>query len=223
MIRGLDRGIGQVINALKDNGIEDNTIVIFTSDNGGAGYVGLPDLNKPYRGWKITFFEGGIHTPYFIKWPKKISPGSTYDSAVAHIDIFSTTLAAAGIELPRDRTIDGKNILEYALQTDQPRIERSLFWRTGGYKVVQRDGWKLQIQEQNGNTWLFNLNEDPTEQNNLSSSHPQQLNDLKKALYNLDQQMIEPLWPNLVEIPIAVDYTVNARPQEDHETIIWAN
>jgi uncharacterized sulfatase len=67
------------------------------------------------------------------------------------------------------------------------------------------------------------LNEDPTEQNNLSSSHPQQLNDLKKALYNLDQQMIEPLWPNLVEIPIAVDYTVNARPQEDHETIIWAN
>ena len=223
MIRGLDRGIGQVINALKDNGIDDNTIVIFTSDNGGAGYVGLPDLNKPYRGWKITFFEGGIHTPYFIKWPKKISPGSTYDSAVAHIDIFSTTLAAAGIELPRDRTIDGKNILEYALQTDQPRIERSLFWRTGGYKVVQRDGWKLQMQEQNGNTWLFNLNEDPTEQNNLSSSHPQQLNDLKKALYNLDQQMIEPLWPNLVEIPIAVDYTVNARPQEDHETIIWAN
>ena len=106
MLRGLDRGIGQVLTALEDNGIADNTMVIFTSDNGGAGYVGLPDLNKPYRGWKITFFEGGIHTPYFIRWPQKIAAGSQYDSAVAHIDIFTTALAAAGVEPPNDRVID---------------------------------------------------------------------------------------------------------------------
>ena len=79
MLRGLDRGIGQVLDALDDNGIADNTVVIFTSDNGGAGYVGLPDLNKPYRGWKITFFEGGIHTPYFMRWPARIAAGSRYD------------------------------------------------------------------------------------------------------------------------------------------------
>lgn len=71
MMRGLDRGIGQVLASLEENGLSDNTMVIFTSDNGGAGYVGLPDLNKPYRGWKMTYFEGGIHVPYFIKWPKK--------------------------------------------------------------------------------------------------------------------------------------------------------
>jgi arylsulfatase A-like enzyme len=223
MLRGLDRGIGQVLTALDDNGIADNTIVIFTSDNGGAGYVGLPDLNKPYRGWKITFFEGGIHAPYFIRWPQRIAAGSQYDSAVAHIDIFSTALAAAGIEPPTDRVIDGVDILEYALQSPQLPLSRPLFWRTGGYKVVQLDGWKLQLQEQNGKTWLYNLNEDPTEQHNLSDSQPEKLQALREALTNLDKQMVEPLWPSLVEASIAVDYTIDNLPDTDYETILWSN
>ncbi len=222
MLRGLDRGIGQVLASLETNGIADNTIVIFTSDNGGAGYVGLPDLNKPYRGWKITFFEGGIHAPYFIRWPEQIPPGSQYDSAVAHIDIFATALAAAGIPLPDDRVIDGVDVLDYALTNPRP-LRRPLFWRTGGYKVVQQDGWKLQLQEQNGKTWLYNLNVDPTEQNNLSNSHPERLAELKALLYSLDEQMVEPLWPALVETPIAVDYTIDKRPESDHETVLWTN
>ncbi len=223
MLRGLDRGIGEVLTALSDNGIDDNTIVIFTSDNGGAGYLGLPDINKPYRGWKITFFEGGIHAPYFIRWPKKIAAGSRYDSAVAHVDIFSTALAAAGVELPADRVIDGVNLLDYALQSPQAELSRPLFWRTGGYKVVQQDGWKLQLQEQNGKTWLYNLNEDPTEQLNLSDSHPKRLENLTKTLYDMDGRMVEPLWPALVEVPIAIDYTVNNKPAGEFETIIWSN
>ena len=225
MIRGLDRGIGDVLDALETNGLSDNTIVIFTSDNGGASYVGLPDLNKPYRGWKITFFEGGIHTPYFIRWPAKIDAGSQYESAVAHVDIFSTALAAAGIEPPSDRIIDGVNILDYALQTPQRPLSRPIFWRTGGYKVVLLDGWKLQLQEQNGKTWLFNLNEDPTEQINLSErgEYAQQLTAMRETLYELDSQMVEPLWPALIESPIAVDYTIDKLPDVAHETIIWSN
>ncbi len=223
MLRGLDRGIGQVLKALEDNGISDNTIVIFTSDNGGAGYVGLPDLNKPYRGWKITFFEGGIHAPYFIRWPGKIPAGSQYDSAVHHIDIFSTALAAAGIPLPQDRVVDGVNLLDYAFGVPQTPLSRPLFWRTGGYKVVQQDGWKFSIQEQNGKTWLYNLNEDPTEQKNLSDSHPDRLAELKAVLYSLDEQMVEPLWPALVQVPIAIDYTIDKVPEAKVETIIWTN
>jgi arylsulfatase A-like enzyme len=69
MIRALDRGMGTVLEALRAHGLERDTLVIFTSDNGGADYVGLPDLNQPYRGWKMTFFEGGIRTPFFAKWP----------------------------------------------------------------------------------------------------------------------------------------------------------
>ena len=222
MLRGLDRGIGQVLDALEANGVADNTIVIFTSDNGGAGYVGLPDLNKPYRGWKISFFEGGIHTPYFIRWPDRIPGGSQYDSAVAHIDIFSTVLAAADVPRPTDRVIDGVDVLEYALSNPRP-MDRPLFWRSGGYKVVLQDGWKLQRQEQNGKVWLYNLNLDPTEQTNLSKTHPDRLAELTAVLNKLDGQMEEPLWPALVETPIAIDHTINNLPDGEYETILWNN
>jgi len=223
MIRGLDRGIGQVLASLEENGLTDNSMVVFMSDNGGAYYLDLPDLNKPYRGWKMTFFEGGIHTPYFIKWPEKIAPGSQYDSPVAHIDIFTTVLGAAGIALPDDRIIDGKDILKVALDPEQPSLDRPLFWRVGGYKVVQQDGWKLQLLEQTGKTWLFNLNEDPTEQRNLSVINPEKLNELRKALYLMDDQMVEPLWPGLADGHIAVDYTSNNKPEGEYETVIWEN
>ncbi|MEM7218755.1 MAG: sulfatase-like hydrolase/transferase [Pseudomonadota bacterium] len=222
MLRGLDRGIGLVLKALDANGVADNTIVIFTSDNGGAGYVGLPDLNKPYRGWKISFFEGGIHTPYFMRWPKRIPAASQYDSAVAHVDIFTTALAAAGVPQPADRIIDGVDVLDYAVGDPRP-LRRPLFWRSGGYKVAQLDGWKLQLQEQNGKAWLFNLNVDPTEQNNLSDSHPERMAEMKAVLYGLDEQMVDPLWPALVETPIAIDYTIDKLPEGEYETILWNN
>jgi arylsulfatase A-like enzyme len=223
MLRGLDRGIGQVLAALEDNGIAGNTIVVFTSDNGGAGYVGLPDLNKPYRGWKITFFEGGIHTPYFIRWPDRIPAGSQYDAAVAHVDIFSTALAAADVALPEDRVIDGVDVLDATLSEPQVTLSRPLFWRSGGYKVVQQDGWKLQFQEQTGQTWLFNLNEDPTEREELSATRPEKLAALKTVLDQLDSEMAEPLWPSFMDANIAVDYTLDKLPDEPYETIIWSN
>ena len=223
MIRGLDRGIGQVLASLEENDLSDNTMVIFTSDNGGAGYVGLPDLNKPYRGWKMTLFEGGIHTPYFIKWPKKIAAGSQYDSPVAHIDIFSTVLAAIGIALPDDRITDGKDILKVALDPEQPSLDRPLFWRSGGYKVVQQDGWKLQLLEHNGKNWLFNLNDDPTEQRDLSASNSEKLNELRKMLYSIDDQMIKSMWPSLAEAQNPIDFTIDKIPDGEYETVIWEN
>ncbi len=74
MIRSLDRGVGRVLEALERNGLTDNTLVLFSSDNGGAGYIGLPEVNSPFRGWKLTFFEGGIRVPFFAKWPARIPP-----------------------------------------------------------------------------------------------------------------------------------------------------
>ena len=88
-----------------------------------------------------------------------------------------------------------------------------------------QDGWKLQWQAQTGKTWLFNLNEDPTEQVNLASSeaHSEELITLRATLDDLDRQMSDPLWPTLVEVPIAVDYTINKLPDTDYETVIWSN
>ena len=93
----LDNDIGLVLQHLKDMGEDDNTIVVFTSDNGGADYIGLPEINKPFRGWKMTFFEGGVHSPFFMRWPGMINANTHYSSPVGHIDIFPTA-AAAGPE-----------------------------------------------------------------------------------------------------------------------------
>src|SRR5262249_28270198 len=93
MIRALDRNVGRVLDALAANGLEENPLVFFSSDNGGANYIGLPDINRPYRGWKMTFFEGGMHSPFFLKWPAALRAGTTFGAPVAQIDIFPTAAA----------------------------------------------------------------------------------------------------------------------------------
>ena len=104
MIRSLDRGVGRVMEALKANGLDDNTLVLFTSDNGGAGYIGLPDVNEPYRGWKITLFEGGIRVPYLARWPAQLPAGTVYDAPVHHSDMYTT---AGGLRLARGYQLIG--------------------------------------------------------------------------------------------------------------------
>jgi len=96
MVRSLDRNIGRVLDELKAQGLDENTLVIFTSDNGGANYIGLPEINKPYRGFKATFFEGGVHVPFFVRWPKALPAGTRTDVRAMHIDIFPTVADAAG-------------------------------------------------------------------------------------------------------------------------------
>ena len=81
MIRAVDRSVSRILDTLEEEGMADNTVVVFTSDNGGAGYIGIPDVNSPFRGWKITMFEGGLRVPMFVKWPAKIAAGTSVDNA----------------------------------------------------------------------------------------------------------------------------------------------
>lgn len=97
MIKALDRGVGQVLEALKDTNQWNNTIVVFTSDNGGASYIDLPLINHPYRGWKATFFEGGLRVPLFMQWPAMIDASTEVTQTVSHVDIFPTLFAAAAM------------------------------------------------------------------------------------------------------------------------------
>ena len=89
MIEALDRSIEKIVDALEENGLTENTLIIFTSDNGGAGYIGLHDINKPYRGWKLTHFEGGVHVPFFAKWPSMIDKNQVFSKRIHHTDIFA--------------------------------------------------------------------------------------------------------------------------------------
>lgn len=223
MIVALDRGVGKVLAELKAQGLDDNTIVIFTSDNGGAHYVGLPDINQPYRGWKATFFEGGIHVPFFIKWPGHVPAGATVPRPAAHVDIFATAAAAAGAKMPEDRVYDGIDLMR-VIAGEGDVADRSLFFRSGHYKTYLKDGWKLQVAERPKKNWLFNLNEDPTEQHNLVDANPGRLAGMMALLEEADGEQAKPIWPALIEAPIMIDRPLGgAQRGPDDEYVYWAN
>ena len=208
MTRALDRSVGRVMAALEEEGLADNTIVIFTSDNGGAGYVGLTDVNAPFRGWKITHFEGGIRVPLFIRWGSQIPAGVKIDTPVAHIDVLPTVLAAVNESLPHSREIDGENLLP--LITGGPDAQRdwgreTLFWSAGHNRIVRHRDWKLQVAARPEKQWLFNLAEDPTEQRNLAPERPGKVAELIALLDAHAADARPPLYQAEIEAPVAID------------------
>ncbi|MGD9967962.1 MAG: sulfatase-like hydrolase/transferase [Hyphomonadaceae bacterium] len=219
MVRALDRGVGRVMQALRDNGLDDNTIVIFVSDNGGAWYTGLADINAPFRGWKSTFFEGGIRTPYFIRWPAGLPRGARIAGPATHMDIFATAAAAAGA--PDQPQLDGINLLPYLRGQTQP--DRTLYWRSGPYRVVRDGDWKLQVSETPDRVWLFNLHDDPTEQHDLSAQQPERVAAMRAMIEAQNAGLPPPLWPALIEGPVRIDVPLNAPWSEDQDYIYWSN
>jgi len=223
MVMAVDRGVGKVRQALKDNDILDNTIIVFTSDNGAPHYVGLPNLNQPYRGWKITLFEGGIHIPYIVSYPDSIPSGQVYDGRVSHLDIFSTFGAMAGAELPTDRKLDGENILPFLMGKEEGEAERPLFCKSGDYAYALQNGWKLQADKIRKKKWLFNLNNDPTEQNNLLEKEPKKAAELSELLANFLAEQSEPIWEGALHAPITIDKHLNETSTNGDEFIYWQN
>ena len=222
MVRALDRSVGKVLKALKDEGLSDNTIVVFSSDNGAPNYIGLPEANQPYRGWKLTYFEGGIHVPFAAKWPGHIPAGTVYSQPVSQLDVLPTVVAAAGGKLPTDRVMDGVDLLPY-LKGSAPQPPRTLFWRDGSYQVVMSGGWKLQTAERPNKTWLFHLDTDPTERLELSGKEPAKLAELKALLAAHNAEMIAPSWPSFLEMPVSIDKTLDQPEAPGDEYVYWQN
>lgn len=217
MIAQMDRRIGDVMAKLDQAGIADDTLVIFTSDNGGAWYNGIANLNAPYRGWKATFFEGGIRAPLFMRWPRHIAPGTRRADVASHIDIFATIAAAAGAAIPADRTIDGRNILA------GPAARDALYWRSGDYRAVRAGDWKLQVTKRPGKTRLYNLATDPTERHDLSAEEPRRVAALRAMIEVQNRGMAKPIWPGLIEGPVRIDVPLDAPWQSRQDYIYWTN
>lgn len=222
MLVALDRGVGEIQAKLERQGLADNTLILFTSDNGGAWYVGMNDLNKPYRGWKATFFEGGIRAPLFAKWPARIPAGTRVAGVGTHIDFMATAAAAAGAALPTDRKLDGVNLLPN-LTSGTPIGPRTVFWRSGDYRVVRDGDWKLQVSARPDRVWLHNLAVDPTEQKDLSAANPEKVAELRAKIDAQAAQMPKPLWPALLEGPVRIDVPLNAPWKEGQDYVFWAN
>jgi uncharacterized sulfatase len=224
MVRSIDRSVGRIMEALEAEGLAQNTIIVFTSDNGGAGYIGLPEINKPYRGWKMTLFEGGIKVPLFISWPGRIQPGSTIPAPVGHIDITPTLAAAAGASLPQGVSIDGVDLLPHAMgaPVTAPPHE-ALFWQSGAYRAVRQGDWKLQVSDMPAKTWLYDLASDPTEQTNLSASRPDKVAELTEVLRRHHEDAVPSLYMATVKGPIAVDKTAADEVGPEDELVYWPN
>lgn len=224
MIRQLDRRIGDVMAKLKALGIDDNTLVIFTSDNGGAWYTGIPNLNAPFRGWKATFFEGGIRVPMFMRWPGRIAAGTRSATRAMHLDMFATIAAVTGAKVPSDRPMDSSDVLA-GIVAGLPLSARTapLFWRSGDYRAVRDGDWKLQITKRPARSYLYNLAADPYEHVNLAAREPARTAMLRAAIERQNAGMAKPLWPGLIEAPVRIDVPLNAPWRKGQDYIYWTN
>ena len=223
MITALDRSVGRIVDALEKNGLTDNTLIIITSDNGGASYIELADINHPYRGWKLTHFEGGTHIPFMAKWPDQIEAGTQFIPAVHHNDIFQTIAAAGNANVPTDRILDGVDFLPFVNGSKDGILHETLFWRQGHQQTVLHQGWKLIRTSKAEQKWLFNLEEDPTEQNNLISDYPDKVKLLEQLLDKHNLEQVEPLWPSVANAPILIDKHTGQEYEKGDEYIYWPN
>lgn len=223
MIRSVDRSVARITAKLETLGLAENTLILFTSDNGGAGYIQLPDINKPYRGWKLTHFEGGTHVPFMARWPARIEPGSTLDAPAHHVDLFHTIAAAAGAAVPSDRKLDGVDLMPFITGEDTGIPHDTLFWREGHHQSVQHKGWKLIRAAQPDKRWLFNLADDPTEQVNLADAHPGKADELEALLAAHNAEQADPRWPSVMNSPQLIDKHGGQPYVEGDEYIYWPN
>jgi arylsulfatase A-like enzyme len=192
MLAAMDDGVGDVLSALRAAGVEDRTLVIFLSDNGGPTSVNS-SLNAPFRGEKAELWEGGIRVPFLLQWKGRIPAGLLYDHPVMQFDIFTTALAAAGVAPPGDRAIDAVNLLPFLDGTDPTVPHEELFWRYGTPSAVRKGNWKL-LRSGGKPPQLFDIAEDVGETTDLASSRPDVVSELDADLAAWKGELVTPRW-----------------------------
>lgn len=190
MIESVDESLGAIMNKLDELNLDDNTIIIFTSDNGGHG---LWTSNYPWRGNKGNFYEGGIRVPLIIKWPGVTSPGSVSDVPVISTDFYPTMLQMADLPLMPNQHLDGMSLLPLLMNKGKLK-RKTLFWHFPNYTgvehpdastpvgVIRHKDWKLIESFEDGHLKLYNLNNDPSEERNIAGQHIKTARKLQKVM-----------------------------------------
>lgn len=205
MIEALDDAVGQVLQKLQNMQLDNNTIIIFLSDNGGATYTKATD-NAPLRGGKCTYFDGGLLVPFFIKYPGAINESKVYQQPVSSLDIFTTIAAATQTRLPAERIYDGVNLLPFIAGKTDSIPHKVFYWRSGYSKAIRKENWKLYVNEKSKKTFLFNLDEDREELHDRSTEEKDIVNDLSRQLQQWEQtQFIKPKWPSGADVLVNVN------------------
>ncbi len=195
MTVSLDDGVGRVLGALKRLDLERDTLVIFLTDHGGDPTYG--GSNVPLRGDKATLFEGGLRVPCIIRWPGRIAARSESDSLQTSLDLFPTLCKLAGIEAD-DARLDGRDLGPVLFDKAQWR-DRTLFWELGAHAELERKPWSAvrsgrwkYVQTPSSGEFLFDLEVDPNEENDLSQANTKQFRKMTTLRDKLAREMRRP-------------------------------
>jgi len=191
MVEAMDTAVGEVLKTIDDLGLEENTIVVFTSDNGGVSAGdGKATSNLPLRGGKGRQWEGGIREPFYIKWPGSQSQGKICDTPVIGNDFFPTLLELAGLPVMPDQHLDGTSLVP--LLKGEDIKPRNLYWHYPHYgnqggepsSIIRQRNWKYIYYYEDRRSELYDLTSDPAEQSNIVSVYPELAAELKDQLDN---------------------------------------
>lgn len=186
MVTAVDDGVGKIMKALEASGIEENTLVIFMSDNGGAPVA--PALNTPFRGMKGTLLEGGIHVPYVFYWKGKLNH-QMYSKPVVSYDVFATALELAGVDIPNDRVIDSRNLIPYLTGKKEGAPHELIYWKHADYQWTVRSKNRKALFVKNRLPYLFDMKVDLSETTDKSAEEVEVLADLMEQYARWNNEM----------------------------------
>ena len=205
MLAAIDDGVGHIRAELRVAGIDTNTLIFFTSDNGAPLKMTKPDspvnmdpggwdgsLNNPWLGEKGMLAEGGIRVPFLLSWPSVLPAGKIYAAPVSSLDIAATALAAA--KVPNDAKLDGVNLMPFVSGREKNSPHTALFWRFWNQAAVRDGQWKY-INTGGAGEYLFDASRDVDEANNLAARHPEVVKKLRAELMNWTDQLKPPGLP----------------------------
>jgi len=190
MMQALDDAVGLVLKALDDANLVKQTVVIFTSDNGGEEFSDM----GPYKGKKMDLWEGGIREPAFIRWPGKIPANTSTSQVVVTTDWTASILALAGAKADPDFPLDGVNIIPVCKEQKKP-FDRILYWRVfqrNQSKAIRDGKWKW-LQDEKGVEYLFDLDADPFEKDNLKEKEKKVFENLKRKYQQWEATVLTPI------------------------------
>ncbi len=190
MMKSLDSAVGRIVRAIDLLQAGNNTVIIFTSDNGGERYSD----NGIYTGGKLSLWEGGIREPAFVRWTGKIRENSVTNQVASTFDWTATILSLAHARPDPKFPLDGMNIMPVLLEKKK-EIHRTLYWRVfqrNKYKAMRDGDWKY-LQDEKGNEYLFDLLTDPGEKNDLKEKYPRMFQRLKGKYSAWEKTMLTPI------------------------------
>jgi arylsulfatase A-like enzyme len=209
MLSALDDGIGRTLETLRAEGLDERTLVIFFSDNGGPTMTGTTingSSNGPLRGSKRQTWEGGIRVPFIIRWKGQVPEGKVDTRPIIQLDVLPTSLAAAGVEPKAEWKLDGVNLLPYVRGNVQQPPHEALFWRLFAHMAIRKGPWKL-VKTMEGplleadvtnpdlsGAQLFNLADDIGETHDLAAARPEKVKELAGDWLRWNQELAKPRW-----------------------------